>query len=141
MQQLNKIPFKLESVYDPDTFKATFEGAGKFSIFTENVGCRIIGIDTPERGWRAKSEAEKKLEEIGRKRMILLFESSKIIRATIHTKKDRNGRFLVDLFFDDVNWSDIVIEEKLGVAYDGKKARSTDWVAFILEYHPHLITK
>lgn len=137
--RLENINFKLNSVYDPDTIRVTFEGAGRFSAFTTNVPCRIMWMDSPEKGWRAKSDAERRLEEIGRNRLNQLFAESKKVAATVHDKKDRNGRFLIEVFFDGLSWSEIAINEKLAVFYEGKKARNTDWFEFCQKHHPYLI--
>ena len=91
---------KINSIYDADTFRASINGIPDW--LGNNVSFRIYGIDTPEKGWRAKCDYEKDLSIEATE-----FVKSKITNGRKYTVDihglDKYGRFLVVLYIDDIN--------------------------------------
>lgn len=114
---------KVIKVYDGDTItiasKMPYENS---PIFRFSV--RLLGIDTPE--IKTKSKAEKELAVLARDAL-----SSKIMGKIIILKNvslEKYGRLLADVYLDDLNLNQWLIENKYAVAYDGgTKDRPDDW--------------
>ena len=118
------------SVYDGDTFRGRVNAWPPF--FGENMGFRLYGVDTPERGWRAKSDLERehaeKAREFTRK---MLTEAKKVVFDVI--KYDRNGgRIVAKARCDGKDISEALIENKLAVEYYGKGPK-VNWAEWIIE--------
>jgi len=114
---------KVIKVYDGDTItiasKMPYENS---PIFRFSV--RLLGIDTPE--IKTKSKAEKELAILARDAL-----SSKIMGKIIILKNvslEKYGRLLADVYLDDLNLNQWLIENKYAVAYDGgTKERPDEW--------------
>lgn len=114
---------KVIKVYDGDTItiasKMPYENS---PIFRFSV--RLLGIDTPE--IKTKSKAEKELAVLARDAL-----SDKILGKIIVLKNvslEKYGRLLADVYLDDLNLNQWLIENKYAVAYDGgTKQRPDEW--------------
>ena len=114
---------KVVKVYDGDTItiasKMPYENS---PIFRFSV--RLLGIDTPE--IKSKSTAEKDLAIISRDAL-----SEKIMGKIVQLKNvslEKYGRLLADVYLDDLNLNQWLLENKYAVAYDGgTKHRPDTW--------------
>lgn len=108
---------KINSIYDGDTFRATINGYPDW--LGNNVPFRIYGIDTPEKGWRAKCEYESELSIKALDFVKSMVDNGKDYRVNIYGRGSR-GRILAELLVDDVNIGTELIEKGLAVPYNGK---------------------
>ena len=118
----NTIPFipnfskcKVVKVYDGDTITVAAYLKGDPQCYRFPV--RLRGIDSPE--IRTKNEAEKAAAILSRDQLLV-----KIMHKIIYLKnigKEKYGRLLADVFYNDVNISTWMIDNKLAVKYDGGK--------------------
>lgn len=86
-------------VIDPDTLDVGLD---------QNL--RIVNMDGPEKGWRAKCDAERELEALGTAYGQGLLDSSKRGKPVLDTppRRDRYGRYLGDYEIDGRLYSDIM---------------------------------
>ena len=102
---------KVCKVYDGDTITLIFEYRGEMLKYS----ARIYGIDTPE--IRTRDKEEKKLGYAARD-----FLSSYILNQIVFVeflKFDKYGRLLVNVFINDVNISNLMIQNKYAKPYFG----------------------
>ena len=99
-------------VYDGDTMTLDIQ-LGFHITFTQKV--RLMGIDTPE--IRTKNMCEKQLAYKARDylRELLL---NKMVMVTTE-KQGKYGRYVVNLFYDDVNINNELIRLGFARVYDG----------------------
>ncbi len=118
----NPYDYRVFRVIDGDTvqFDAPFlpEELGK------HLSLRILGVDTPEKGFRAQCEKEALLAERASE-----FTNRVVFSATKHQivikKWDKfGGRVLGDLFLDGVSLKDLLISNGFAVPYNGAKKPS-----------------
>jgi micrococcal nuclease len=118
---------KVVKVYDGDTITiATPLPYENSPVFRFSV--RLRGIDCPE--IRTKDDNEK---ECGKKARGIMIEQvfGKIVRLE-NVDYDKYGRVLADVFIGDTNITEVLLNQKLAVAYQGgKKISPENW----LEYH------
>ena len=102
---------KVVKVYDGDTITIAAclnDKCYKFST-------RLLGIDTPE--IRGKSVKEKALAIEARDYLkTIIFEKMVELRNVSY---DKYGRLLANVYFEDTSISDLLIEQKYAVPYDG----------------------
>ena len=102
------------SVYDGDTFFANIEGWP--DIVGKNIGIRINGIDTPEIRGKCIEEISK-AKEARAALVSLIYSSSNIELRNI--KRGKYFRLVADVFANDKNVADYLINKKLAIPYDG----------------------
>jgi endonuclease YncB( thermonuclease family) len=116
--------FKIIEVIDGDTIK--IEANYLPNPLPKNLKLRIIGIDTPEKGNRAKCDLERvKAKEATE--FLKKFIASESILGISLTKWDKfGGRVLGDIITqDNQRVSQIMIDRGYGRPYHGKK--KTSW--------------
>lgn len=111
----------INSVYDPDTFTGKVNGLPDW--VGDNMKFRLYGVDTPERGWRAKCENEKKLEEVGRKFLTEWIDNGKKYHVDILGFDKYGGRYLVNFRIDDEDVAERLIEMGFAKPYFGKGSK------------------
>jgi endonuclease YncB( thermonuclease family) len=108
------------SVYDGDTFKIDLQGV--HPIFGDNVSVRVNGIDTPE----ITGETDE-VEALARKARD--FVKAKLEGAAkIELRNPQRGKYfriLADVYLDGASLAQILKDEGLAKAYDGKGAKPT----------------
>lgn len=122
---------RVGKVYDVDTITIMFYEPvnngdnGNYKLYKKS--CRIYGIDGPE--LKSKNKYERKIAIKGQQFLENLI-LGKVV--TLHNnKKDKYGRMLADVYFENIKISDILLENKYVIAYDGKKKRSPkNWEKF-----------
>lgn len=113
---------KIISVYDGDTVKAIFPLNG--TLYKWN--CRLIGIDTPE--IRTSDRLQKKFGYEVRDHL-----RTKILNKVVTLKcqdLDKYGRLLTEIFINDQNINQWLIDSGYAFAYDGGTKQS--WSSFLL---------
>lgn len=106
------IPALVESVHDGDTIRAMVEGR------SERI--RLLGIDTPEIGDRARCAAEQAGAVRARDRLRALIAAAKD-RQLCPDGRDKYDRILASLMLDGADASELLIDEGLGRPYAGGK--------------------
>ena len=102
------------SVYDGDTFKvhiACWPG-----IVGYRISVRIVGIDTFE--IRGKCQAEKDQAKLAKQFVTNHLQSAQIVELR-NIKRGKYFRILADVFVDEINLAEAIIEAGLAVVYDG----------------------
>ena len=110
---------RIISVYDGDTFRVDIDALPE--IVGKNIAIRILGIDTPE--IQGKCEQEKLLAIKARDLARDYLNNAK----SIHLKNLSRGKYfrlLADVFVDDFNLADALLEKGLAVKYSGKEKSS-----------------
>lgn len=104
---------KIVSVYDGDTVNAVFY----FNNDLHRWSCRLDGIDTPE--LRTTNDKEKEMGVMVRNEL-----RKKILNKVVKLKCkefDKYGRLLVDIYYNDININEWLIDNKYAVKYTGGK--------------------
>jgi len=111
---------KVISVYDGDTITV----AGYYNMDVYKFKVRINGIDTPE--MRTHDLNEKEIALISRDVLCSKIDNKWIMLENI--SYDKYGRILADVYLNQENISDYLIEKRLAVKYDGgTKVSPKDW--------------
>ncbi|MDX9742806.1 MAG: thermonuclease family protein [Arcobacteraceae bacterium] len=110
----NIIIDKVVSVYDGDTFKVNIELYPK--IIGTNILIRVNGIDTPE--LKGKCSKENLLGKQAKYFTQYLLNKSKHIELK-NTQRDKYFRIVADVYVDNKNIANELIENGLAVPYDG----------------------
>jgi len=103
---------KVLDVYDADTITLQIDLGFCISV-KEKV--RLIGIDTPE--LRTRNEREKALGYEARDYVRDLILGKEVTITT--EKKGKYGRYLANVFYDDININNELIRLGYARAYDG----------------------
>lgn len=106
---------KVVSVYDGDTVKIVFPLTDKEPERLYKWNCRLINVDTPEIRTRNLKEKAygKKVRDYLRKKIL-----NKIV--TVSCKDfDKYGRLLVEIFYEDENINNWLIDNGYAKLYDG----------------------
>lgn len=105
-------------VYDGDTFFVPTEQVIKY--FPEEIGIRVLGLDTPE--IRGKCPKEKTLAKQARDRVKELLKSGKVELHNV--EPDKYFRLLANVTVAGKPLEEYLIEEGLARPYDGGKRES-----------------
>ncbi len=114
-------------VYDGDTITIATRILGRSDVLFR-FSVRIAGIDCPE--LKSKNITEKKMAIIARD-----FVTNKILHKKItlqNIQNEKYGRILADVFVDGQSLSNMLLQQKLAVEYNGK-TKITDWEQFYNE--------
>jgi len=113
-------------VYDGDTITI----ASKLPYHESPVyrfSVRLNGIDCPE--IKGKNENEKECAQIAKKELSELILNKIVSLKNIKTEK--YGRILADVYLDDLNLNNYMIEKRLAVTYDGgAKVCPANWMDY-----------
>lgn len=115
---------EVTGVIDGDTLRAAIVG---LPDPLRNVSIRIMGVDTPER--RSKCPNEKTLAELAKVFVKEQFLKTKSICIKNVSWDKYGGRILAEVYFDDRNLSDLLLENNLAVPYNGER-KWFDWCSF-----------
>lgn len=110
----NVLVDKVVSVYDGDTIKVNIKDYPP--ILGEKISIRINGIDTPE--IKGKCEKEKLLAKKARDVVKSTLKNSKIIELK-NIQRGKYFRIVADVYADNIQISEILVQKKLAVRYDG----------------------
>lgn len=90
----------------------------------KELALRIYGVDTPERGQKAKCNRERELSEAAKQFVEKNISSAKRIEIQLHKWDKYGGRVLGDLIIDGESLSSRLINGGLAFKYDGGKKKS-----------------
>ena len=113
-------------VYDGDTFYSEALDCG-WGVSVNKPKFRIARIDTPEKGWRAKSEVERKLSIKATAFLKNMLAVSEEVLIYSDLGRGKYGRLLVEVLCDGVNAGDALIEMGLARRYDGGTKSMVPW--------------
>lgn len=105
---------EVTSIYDGDTFRANIKDYPP--IVGQRMAVRVSGIDTPE--IKGKCEIEKALARKAKQQTEFFLRGAKIIELR-NIKRGKYFRLVADVFVDEISLSEILIDSKLAVSYDG----------------------
>lgn len=108
---------RVVEVIDGDTVDVAIDLG--FSI-QHIVRLRLYGINTPE--IRTRDLEEKALGIKATNRVVELVEG-KIIRVSTHKTSDKYGRYLADIYIDDICINKLLLDEGLAEEYYGGKKK------------------
>ena len=111
----NAIIEQVTSIYDGDTFRANIRDYPP--IVGHRMAIRVKGIDTPE--MKAKCKIEKILARKAKQQTVMMLRGAKTIELR-NISRGKYFRLVVDVYVDDVNLSQILLDSKLAIIYDGK---------------------
>ena len=114
-------------VYDGDT--VTVRGAMDigWGCSINKPKLRLIGIDTPEKGWRAQTDREKSLALIARDFLKDMITSANEVLVYSEDGRGKYGRWLVHIVCDGVECSEALIHAELDRPYFGGTKDTTPW--------------
>ena len=130
MAEIRPFVAKLNSqvyVYDGDT--VTVKGAMDigWGCSINKPKLRLIGIDTPEKGWRAQTEREKSLALIARDFLKDMLASANEVLVYSEDGRGKYGRWLVHIVCDGVDCSEALIHAELARPYFGGTKDTAPW--------------
>lgn len=105
---------EVTSIYDGDTFRANIKAYP--DIIGYRIGVRVNGIDTPE--MRGKCEQEKQLARQAKQFTVSQLRKAKKVELR-NMKRGKYFRIVADVYVDDKNLAEMLIEQGLAVTYDG----------------------
>ena len=113
-------------VYDGDTFYSESLDTG-WGVSANKPKFRIARIDTPEKGWRAKTDRERELSLEAKKFVEKYITESEQVLVYTEDGRGKYGRWLIELVCDGVNVGDALIEAGLARRYDGGTKSEDPW--------------
>jgi micrococcal nuclease len=113
-------------VYDGDTFYADALDCG-WGVSVNKPKFRIARIDTPEKGWRAKTDAERELSKKATAFLKDKLMNSQEVLIYSDLGRGKYGRLLVEVVCDGINAGDALIEAGLARRYDGGTKSTEPW--------------
>ncbi len=116
----NVVVESIVAVYDGDTFRVNI--ANWPAIIGTNTSIRVKGVDTPE--IRTHCQKEKTLAYQAKE-----FTQNTLLNANRielrHIERGKYFRILAEVYVDGENLAELLINQDLGVSYEGKKRQ--DW--------------
>lgn len=96
-----------------------------FSVFWSHISVRLAGVDTPE----IHGQCNKESAEAQRAKALVEDTLTHAHKVTLNNlKKDKYFRLLADIYADDVSLSELLLNAKLAVPYDGG-TKEHNWCA------------
>lgn len=112
-------PWKVSRVIDGDTVEVIVDFLPK--ELGNNLYVRVWGVDTPEKGWRAKSEKEAQLGISASKFTNELIKNAKDIKIQVITWDKFGGRILGDIIIDGKSLRQLLLDNGYAREYYGTK--------------------
>ena len=109
-----QFPCRLDSNYDGDTFKLEIDLGFMFRYF---AAVRLAGVDTPE--LRGGTQMTKNLAKLARDKAEDFILGGSVIVFNCEVWGGKYGRPIGDIIVDRNSLVSYLIEERLGVAYNG----------------------
>lgn len=92
----------------------------------KRLSVRIYGVDTPEKGWRAQSDHERKMGEQASAFTKNLLQNAKDVKIRVISWDKYGGRLLGDVILDGKSLRQLLLENKYAREYYGDKKQSWD---------------
>lgn len=90
---------------------------------------RIVGVDTPEKGFRAKCNQEDSLSLKAKLFTEQAVRNAKTIDLKIKSWDKYGGRILGEIIIDGKSLSDMLIKNRLAISYNGEQ-KTHDWCKY-----------
>ena len=121
----NQFPLELEvvKVHDGDTISLHMDALPNP---LSKVSVRIYGIDTPELGYRAKCDKERRLAEKARDYVKARIKPGEKLTLLNYEWDKYGGRILATVYSDGVNVGERMIAKGFAVPYFGE-GQKNDW--------------
>jgi micrococcal nuclease len=116
--------FKVLRVIDGDT--VVIDAPYLPEELGQKLNLRIVGIDTPESGGRAKCDKERELASSAKQFVTSSLESATKVEVVLVKWDKFGGRVLGDLIIDGNHLSTSLIIRQLAVIYNGR-GKKKDW--------------
>jgi len=116
--------FKVLRVIDGDTVQIDASFLPK--ELGQTLSVRIHGVDTPEKGKRARCDYEDKLSQQAKLFVELELRNAKNVLVQLRTWDKYGGRVLGDIIIDGIPLSKKLIAQNYAVPYFGK-GKKKDW--------------
>ena len=113
-------------VYDGDTWYCDALDCG-WGVSVNKPKFRIARIDTPEKGWRAKTDRERELALKAKAFLKNMLTEAHEVLVYSDLGRGKYGRLLVEVVCDGINAGDALIEVGLARRYDGGTKDDTPW--------------
>lgn len=113
----NPYDMKVTKVTDGDTIRV--EASWLLPELGDDIAIRILGIDTPEKGGRAKCEAEAALGAEATEFAKSVIAVGDVVQVDVLQWDKFGGRINADVFVNGENFAQMQIERGLAVPYDG----------------------
>lgn len=88
------------------------------------LSIRVYGVDTPEKGWRGKCDAEKELGAAATKFTTNLIDEAKTIQVELMQWDKFGGRVLGDIIIDGASLTALLIANGYAREYHGEAKKS-----------------
>ena len=111
--------FKIINVIDGDTL--TIEALYLPKPLKPELKLRIIGVDTPEKGHRAKCDAERTKALEAKAFTQEIIDQGKVKKISLHSWDKYVGRVLGDVIIDGQSLGDLLIQSNFAKSYQGGK--------------------
>jgi endonuclease YncB( thermonuclease family) len=119
---------KVIKVYDADTITIASKLPYKDSPIYR-LPVRLNGIDAPEMKGKDISDEEKEAAKLARDYVANLVLDKIVKLKNIETEK--YGRILADVYIDNINLNELLLNERYVVKYDGgHKVKPTSWLKY-----------
>lgn len=115
--------WKVTRVLDGDTVEVQVDFLPK--ELGDRLLVRVWGVDTPEKGWRAKSEQERQKGLQASLFTKQLLQNAKIVKISIITWDKYGGRILGDVVIDGESLRELLLKNGHAREYYGDK--KMDW--------------
>lgn len=116
-QAQTKYDYEVTRVTDGDTIRVKAPWLPK--ELGDDIALRIVGIDTPEKGGRAKCTAEAKLGDKATEYAKATIKPGQIVQVVLVSWDKYGGRIDAHVYINGVSFADMQIREGLAVPYDG----------------------
>ncbi|NBW57716.1 thermonuclease family protein [bacterium] len=92
----------------------------------KNLSVRVYGVDTPEKGWRAENDHERKMGEQASIFTKNLLQNCKDIKIKVVSWDKYGGRVLGDVIIDGQSLRQLLLKNGYAREYYGDKKQSWD---------------
>lgn len=90
----------------------------------DTISIRILGIDTPEKGWRGQCQQEKDLGEIATKFAQDTLPPGTVVQVEVVQWDKYGGRINGEIWINDQNFAEMQVERGYARDYDGGTKQS-----------------
>ena len=108
--------------YDADTI--TVNVPGLHPLIGNEISIRVNGVDTPE--IRTKNKCEKEKAKIAKKWLQAKLQKAKRIDLR-NISRGKYFRIVADVYIDDTNITDILLDKGMGYPYLGGTKKKVNW--------------
>lgn len=120
-----KSNYRIVKVIDGDTVE--FEAPFLPNPLKKTLKLRIDGVDTPEKGFRAKCNKERKKAKLAKDFTSYMISNAKEVNVVLKDWGKWGGRIVGDLEIDGKLLSKLLIDNRHAAVYIDGKGKKRDW--------------